>query len=400
MDAIKRRARAACLALSLFLVLVPGMTTAAPDIALGMTVDTVAPAPGQPVQFTITAGNVGADAASGVQVTDKLPAELKIPTGMAAFPSTGTYEPSTGVWSIGALAPGASATLVIPAVVAATTQPPCAVNVAETSLAADPNTSNNRAVAAVKRSLGDRCVDLAVVTSSWSISGCDSWYELEYHVTVTNAGPDDASTVYVDMTQTPVVVPHLRFVGDACSGTRCTLATLQAGASLTLKAVTDPIDIHNNKNVVFAFSISSSDTDYATSNNQRQDNTIIPETPSCYYGDEGYYGAMGSCLIATAAYGSPLEPHVMALREFRDRHLKTNALGRAFIRFYYRHSPPVAAVIAQHEWLRFLVRALLAPLVLAIAFPGRALALGILAGSLLLGWRRRARALDQAPSRV
>ena len=105
------------------LALVPQRLCAAPDIALQMTVDTAVPAAGQPVQFTITASNIGADAASGVQVTDQLPAELKIPTGMAAFPSTGTYDAATGIWSIGALAAGANATLVIPAIVATTTQP-------------------------------------------------------------------------------------------------------------------------------------------------------------------------------------------------------------------------------------------------------------------------------------
>ncbi len=110
--------RVIVLAAVVVLALVPQRLCAAPDIALQMTVDTVVPTAGQPVQFTITASNIGADAASGVQVTDQLPAELKIPTGMAAFPSTGTYDAATGVWSIGSLAAGANATLVIPAIVA------------------------------------------------------------------------------------------------------------------------------------------------------------------------------------------------------------------------------------------------------------------------------------------
>jgi hypothetical protein len=98
-----------------------------------------------------------------------------------------------------------------------------------------------------------------------------------------------------------------------------------------------------------------------------------------------------SCFIATAAYGSPIEPHVRVLREFRDRYLQRTAPGRAFIRFYYRHSPPVAAFIAEHAWLRSLVRMLLTPLVLAIAFPQRALMFLALAATLLLVMYRRAR---------
>jgi uncharacterized repeat protein (TIGR01451 family) len=87
---IGRSFRPQSLALITAVWLVPGLLSAAPDIALQMSVDPAVPTTGQPVQFTITASNVGVDAATGVQVTDKLPAELKIPTGMAAFPSTGT----------------------------------------------------------------------------------------------------------------------------------------------------------------------------------------------------------------------------------------------------------------------------------------------------------------------
>jgi hypothetical protein len=100
-------------------------------------------------------------------------------------------------------------------------------------------------------------------------------------------------------------------------------------------------------------------------------------------------GVKVSCFIATAAYGSPLEAHVQVLRAFRDRYLQRSALGRAFIGFYYRHSPPIAAVIAAHDWLRLLVRMLLTPLVLAIAFPLRALMLAALAAATLLAMNRR-----------
>ena len=97
--------------------------------------------------------------------------------------------------------------------------------------------------------------------------------------------------------------------------------------------------------------------------------------------DEGWgVGGTSGCFIATAAYGSALDPHVAALREFRDRYLQRSAPGRAFIRFYYRHSPPVAAAIARHNSLRFAVRAMLTPLVLTVVYPLQALVLLIGAG--------------------
>ena len=72
-------------------------------------------------------------------------------------------------------------------------------------------------------------------------------------------------------------------------------------------------------------------------------------------------GGGGGCFIATAAYGSMMEPHVKLLRDFRDKFLFNSALGKYFVRSYYTYSPPIADFIAKHDNLRTIVRISLLP---------------------------------------
>jgi uncharacterized repeat protein (TIGR01451 family) len=125
------------------------ITVAIPaDVALAATVDVASPAAGQNVTFTVTATNRGPFGATGVAVTDRLPAGL---TYGSSLPSIGTYDPPTGLWSIGALANGASATLSITATVETTGAVVSkAIKTAENEF--DPDASNN--VAAVGLNAG------------------------------------------------------------------------------------------------------------------------------------------------------------------------------------------------------------------------------------------------------
>ena len=86
-----------------------------------------------------------------------------------------------------------------------------------------------------------------------------------------------------------------------------------------------------------------------------------------YYSQPGeVVGLLGDkkCFIATAAFGSPLQPKVQLLRQFRDQFLVNNEWGRSFVKAYYRYSPPVAQTIEKSEFLKSVVRGLLWPLVL------------------------------------
>jgi uncharacterized repeat protein (TIGR01451 family) len=385
------RSRIRCFAPAIVaLAAFPTVLIAAPDLALEMSVTNPVPAAGQPVEFTVTLRNVGADAATGVQVTDRLPAELAIPAGTGAFVSTGSYDPASGTWTVGTLDPVAAATLVIPAVVSAATAPPCIVNVATTTHALDTNRGNDRALVAVKDHEARRCVELQLASAGFSYDPCGSSRTLRYAVRVANRGPDAATSVLVDLSQQPVALPGLRFTGASCSGLRCTLPTLAAGSAVLLEADTDSFRNRDTLTVTLATAASSAETDYATANNQMSERFGVLPLDKCDYGLPKGAGSIG-CFIATAAYGSPLEAHVVALREFRDRHLRRSAAGRAFIDLYGRYSPPVAALISRHETLRTATRAALTPVVFAVERPREALVLLALALGGLGAWRVRVR---------
>ncbi len=110
-------------------------------------------------------------------------------------------------------------------------------------------------------------------------------------------------------------------------------------------------------------------------NNPDPDSVFAPDSADIQSEPCGSSGAIasssgggGGCFIATAAFGSPLEPQVLKLRNFRDRVLARSWAGRQFIRLYYRYSPPAADFIRKSELLRTAARVALFPVVAASWF--------------------------------
>ena len=61
------------------------------------------------------------------------------------------------------------------------------------------------------------------------------------------------------------------------------------------------------------------------------------------------------CFIATAAAGDYNHPSVLQLRYFRDDFLNNYVIGRLFIQFYYRNSPPIADYISSRPIIKKMV---------------------------------------------
>jgi uncharacterized repeat protein (TIGR01451 family) len=126
--------------------LVPlNIVASAADIAIAKSVSNPTPAVGANVTFTVTAHNLGPDPATVLQVNDLLPAGV---TFVSAVASAGTYTPATGIWAIGALAVGSTATLHITVRVNGTS--PVTNTAARASTTpVDPNAANDIASSTV-----------------------------------------------------------------------------------------------------------------------------------------------------------------------------------------------------------------------------------------------------------
>ena len=387
----------------LFLIGLPfAAAVAEPDIEVRKSVNNKFPAADEPVEFTVQVSNIGDQVAADVVVRDQLPPEMEIPAGTAAFASVGDYDPATGEWVIGNIGAGADATLVIPAVVTAPQPPACIVNTAISEFGGDSNDDNNEARAGVHQNGIERCVDLSAYSNVLLVGGifasCDSMKPYAGRIQVRNMGPDPARDVVVSFVQAPIVGANIRFDDARCaqSGSDvCEIAEVGAGEFVSLSITSDSFQNYTTSEFQMAVSVSTSDVDYFPENDLTDTTEVAGDFSNCEEIDFGGFdiGSIGpgGCFIATAAYGSALDPHLDSLRYFRDSYLLNNRPGRAIVAFYYKYSPPLANFIADRDWLRTIVRAILTPMVYAIEYPGLASLAVIAMIALLVTWRQRKR---------
>jgi hypothetical protein len=70
---------------------------------------------------------------------------------------------------------------------------------------------------------------------------------------------------------------------------------------------------------------------------------------------------LSGCFVATAAYGSTLEPEVASLRRARDRLRAASPLFASATDLYYRSGPAAAAVVGESSLLKGVARRVIAP---------------------------------------
>lgn len=372
-------------------------------------VEPVNPEPGAQVQFLVSASNSGPAHADSSTLTVTLPAQLE-PTAGSLAPSQGTVssQASTITWEVDRLEANASATLEFWATVAPQTARGTELTATASIQLTDPRRVdpslefNNRSVTL---SVGTAAADLAVTevrfdieTPSIRIASRNAGVDYRtVEVTTSNFGPDAPELpvqLRIDSAfcfQDPITItdgptgpvlerrcPHgpvVTFELDA--------AQLLPGSSFTWTtkfwAPSGPAGPERIR-----FGVVHDTFDPNRENNAVLSGVVEVTVPLSPFGSD-------YCFIATAAYGSWLDPHVVTLRTFRDRRLLTNAPGRIFVEWYYRVSPPLADWIAEREWARAVARGLLAPVVLTIRHPDHAagLILLFLGGGAATARRRR-----------
>uniref|UniRef100_UPI000830CBCE DUF11 domain-containing protein n=1 Tax=Pseudotamlana agarivorans TaxID=481183 RepID=UPI000830CBCE len=178
------------------------------DLSLSKTVvnNNTSPNVGDQITFEITVSNDGPNIATGVEVTDVLPAGFSY----NRYSSTsGTYDPTTGLWTTGIIASGGSQTLLIDATV---NRPTGAanefLNIAEVSASnvrdSDSTPGNDdgdqseddedNVLVTPLPEIADLSVTKTVTTGNTSPQVGS---QITFQVTLTNGGPSDASGVEV-----------------------------------------------------------------------------------------------------------------------------------------------------------------------------------------------------------
>ena len=174
------------------------------DLEIIKVVSNDAPHKGDKITWTIIVKNNGGDTAVNTVVTDKLPSGLVY----VSDDSKGAYDHNTGIWAVGDLANGESATLNIVTVVDTTNA--TIVNLANTSSDTyDPNETNNNNN---KSTTVPPEVDLEITVVP-NVDKVTVGDKVEFTITVVNHGPDTAVN-----TRAQITVPdELKLLGFLCS---------------------------------------------------------------------------------------------------------------------------------------------------------------------------------------
>lgn len=205
-----------------------GSTLPSADVSILKTVNTLSPTIGSTVTFTLAIANAGPSSAVAVQVADVLPAGY---TFVAATPSVGSYNSGTGVWTVGTLVSGGSATMGLQATVNAAG--PYANTATVSSSTPDPDPGDNVSTSTPTPITPIGNADLAVLKTG--PAQIERGQQVTFTIRVENRGPDAAINARL-LDPTPVGLTFVSTSG-ACTGPfPCALGNMASGEVRMLTA--------------------------------------------------------------------------------------------------------------------------------------------------------------------
>ena len=158
------------------------------DLALTKTVSNPTPNVGDTITYTITLSDNGPDGATNAQVTDLIPSGLSF---VSATPSQGTYDSTTGLWTVGTVTTAAPQTLVIQATVRSPIPQTNTATITHSDQF-DPNPANNNARAADDPHQADLVLTKTVDNPTPNVGGT-----VTFTITLLDLGPNNATNVSV-----------------------------------------------------------------------------------------------------------------------------------------------------------------------------------------------------------
>ena len=202
------------------------------ELSLGQMADDAHPAEGDSILVTLTLRNGGPDPATGVVLRDSLPAGL---SHLLDTPSQGSYDAGSGLWNLGGVAAGDSATLELTLLVDPGTGGTGLVNHAwiDTVDQADHDSDDDASVLGILVQGADLALSKTVDQPS-----PDEGDPVGFRLVLRNLGPDSADGIAVD----DLLPTGLSYADDtpdqgsydSVSG-RWTIGTVAAGDSATLR---------------------------------------------------------------------------------------------------------------------------------------------------------------------
>jgi uncharacterized repeat protein (TIGR01451 family) len=240
--------------------------------------------------FTVTLSNAGPDAATGVSVTDLLPAGL---TFVSSNASLGTYDSGTGVWTVGTVGTAVNANSATLQIVATVATAGAKINTAQVSASAqrDPDSTPNNNIATeddqASVTVTPPSTDLSIVKTN-SPDPVIAGANLTYAIAITNNGSATATnvtmsdslpsgTTFQSITTPPGWTCTTPAVGS--NGTvSCTNQSFAVGsANFTLVVRVAP-NTANNSSLSNTATVSSATSDPTTSNNSSSQTTTVQQS--------------------------------------------------------------------------------------------------------------------------